>query len=448
MTIRELINALRLVLRSSDQIEQSDASLIKHCLLKNVSYRLPESAKSDRLIGLRMWSRLRNRLANPKPVFTQTDGNPHVLLVNANQHKAPAILSYIAHESGEMPGFCLGKEELPISGFELDSKDRRNLLRFGLRTAWQCIWRKDRQNRSLLPLALMEAHQLLHFVKQHEIKHVYDFAPYLVDANWFTHLLTHHGVRVTRIPSSGPIKTHNRYTLGNTMVLSTPYQEEEAEVFSSTLRVNDFAKWIPEHALNYLDLDLYLSSPPAPPAKSIGFYSHAGWVRQTEGHTDDALRIPEAEVQILKDLREFLRSNPEHTLTIFLHPRERKPELADATKAFYSEHLQGVPFSFSPAETSSARSFHTVDIGVAAFSTILYERLFCGYKTLIGNYFMEDFPLKGSTLEGVCFSSDESMSKLLEEAGSTSTDQFFQNYRLTGFRFDAFPSVQRRLQSQ
>lgn len=445
MTIHELINAMRLVLRSTDPVEESDAALIKHCLLKNVSYRLPESAKSDRLIGFRMWSRLRNRMRGPKPVFTQTDGNPHILLVNANQNKAQSILTYIAHESGEKPGFCLGKEELPIAGFELDSKDRRKLFRFGLWIAWQCFWRKDRQNRSLLPLAVMEAHQLLHFVKEHDVKYVYDFAPYLIDANWFTHLLTHHGVQVTRIPSSGPIKTHNRFTLGTTMVLSTPYQKEEAEIFSSTLRVNTFTKWIPEHALNYLDL--YLSSPPTPAAKSIGFYSHAAWVRQTEGHTDDALRIPEAEVQILKDLKGFLKSNPEYTLTIFLHPRERRPDLADATKAFYSELLQGIPYRFSPVELSSAKSFHTVDIGVAAFSTILYERLFCGYKTLIGNYFMEDFPLKGSSLEGVCFSSDESMRTLLKEAGRIGTEQFFQNYRLTGFRFDAFPSVQRRLQS-
>ena len=33
-----------------------------------------------------------------------------------------------------------------------------------------------------------------------------------------------------------------------------------------------------------------------------------------------------------------------------------------------------------------------MDVAVACFSTILYERMFCGFKTLIGAYGIDDFP--------------------------------------------------------
>jgi hypothetical protein len=446
MKIETLIQELKEILRSEDTPELSDAELIKACLLQNVSYRLPDSAKTDRLIGLRTLMRLWKRISQPHTVLTEPKGNAQVLLLNANQKKASSIMSYIAHESGNLPGHCIGKEELPIVGQDLGTSDKIRLLLFGIECALKCFWKSDRQNRSLFPLAVFESQQLLQFVEGQKIKHIYDFGPYLIDANWSTHLCMEQGVKVTRIPSSGPLKTHNQFALGNEMVLSTPYQFEEVELFKSTIRVNDFPKWIPEHALNYLDF--YLAGPPEPEQGTIGYYSHAGWVRQSEGHTDDALRIPEAEIQLLKDLRSLLERTPELSLTIFLHPREKKTELQEAMESHYSTYLQGVQYAFADPKVPSALAFHTVDVGVAAFSTILYERLFCGYKTCIGNYFMNDFPMKGSSLERVCFSSEERMQSQLNKFVSISRAEFFQTNQIEGFRMDDFPSVQKSLASK
>jgi hypothetical protein len=202
------------------------------------------------------------------------------------------------------------------------------------------------------------------------------------------------------------------------------------------IRFEKTEHWLPEGAFGYIDRYLGHSFPPRPGI--IGYYSHASWVRQEEAHADDGLRIPETESELLGLLGSYLRNRPNRHILVFLHPRERKPELMEKTRAFYTQCLGTGGWSFSEPGIPSTHSFELCDTGVAAFSTIIYERLFCGYKTLIGNFHTPGFPLTESRLNGIVFRNEAEGIEMLETTLGQSPGEFFNQNNIEDYRWDAY----------
>jgi uncharacterized protein YkuJ len=147
-----------------------------------------------------------------------------------------------------------------------------------------------------------------------------------------------------------------------------------------------------------------------------------------QNHADNGLNLPDAEAKLIADVGEFMKKHPEFSLTIFAHPKEKKPEIMEQTKAFYAKHFDfssGRVF-FSEPNKSTSSAFDKIDIALSAFSTIQYERLFCGYKTLIGAYAIPDFPLQGSPLENICIRSFADLERMVLKASNETADQFLE----------------------
>lgn len=435
-TLLAQVNALS---KDNSDPKLSDNGLIGHCLRTSITYRLPEAAKFDRLIGFRMMMRCLKRMnsQNRSPI---AKGKGKQLVIQGNAKNAEKILNYITLQSGEKTDHFFSKEHAPLEGYALSGAEKRRVLANYLSTAVKCLFKKDRQHRSIWPWAALEAHCLLNYTRENKIECVYDFSPYLIDANWYTKLLMQEGIEVYRVPSSGPLKAHNKFMIGDHATLSTPYQFMEAEKYKQTIRPNHFHKWIPERAFEYIDT---YQNPnlPEPPARSIGFYSHASWLRAKEGHSDNGLNIHQGELTLLGHLGELLKSEKEVRLVIFLHPRERLDSVIEETEAYYQAQFPNTPFAFSDSNEQSAEGFHKVDLGIAVYSTILYERLFSGYKSLIGNYGMNDFPDPDSSLANICFQSKETLFEQLQQAFDQNRSTFFEEKKITGYRFDDYPAM-------
>ena len=86
-------------------------------------------------------------------------------------------------------------------------------------------------------------------------------------------------------------------------------------------------------------------------------------------------------------------------------------------------------------ETSTADKFNAVDIAISPISTVLFERLFCGYKTLIGCYDMNDFPVSNSNFSNITFRNLEELKLLLNKSLKQSKDEFFKSNNLIGYRY-------------
>ena len=48
--------------------------------------------------------------------------------------------------------------------------------------------------------------------------------------------------------------------------------------------------------------------------------------------------------------------------------------------------IPGALYEINLDKESTAENFNYVDIAISPMSTVLYERLFCGFKSLIGCY--------------------------------------------------------------
>ena len=439
---RSLSSLLReVVIRSSDYSDPttSDNGLVGHCLRESINCRLPESAKTDRLIGFRMMKRCLAKLAEPGEIIGQTGS---ALIINGTDTNHERISQYISLQSGENSLSFFSKESSPLKGQKLDDTDLKALKRSYLKIAVQCIFKKDRQHRSMWPSVALEAWSLIKFTKENNVSKVFDFSPYLIDANWYSQLLMKAGVQVWRVPSSGPLKTHNRYMLGDAAAFSTPYHFIEKDKFNTTIRPKHIYKWIPEHSVNYMHL--YLKNKRKAQKNTIGFYSHASWIRKAEGHSDDGLNIHQGETMLMEHLSKILAEKPELKLKVFLHPKERKPEMFDKTQAYYHSKFPKTEYEFSDPNAPSSSSFDEADIGIAVYSTVLYERLFCGFKSLIGNYGMIDFPDSDSSLTHICFKSYQTLKEKIERLSAMNNKQFFSEMELEDYRYNTYPIVQEK----
>lgn len=440
-TLKSIIQEFERLVQLKGKPEDDDHNLISYCLRRSMSFRLPESAKSDRLIGFRVWRRMNQAIKrNQNKAYEQGLGGAMIIQgVGRNKER---ITEYISFQSkGSIPYF-IAKDELPFQQQKLSASDKLSLHLFSLKTAFQCLLKNDRKNRSLWPWFCLENWALSDFSVRENIKTAFDFAPYLIDANYYTKALQQKKVTVFKVPSSGPLKAHNKYILGDILVLSTPYQFMEREKFKATIRAGKVEKWIPERALEYIQ---QYQNPelPEPPKGSIGYYSHGGWLRKASGHADNGLNIHSAELQLMKDLSVWLREAKDKELLIFLHPKEKSADVIEQTKAFYQKHFGEFKYRFADTNKPTSDGFHLVDLGIAVYSTVLYERLFAGYKSIIGNYGMSDFPDPDASLSRICFQSKSALDQALDEAFAVDRQGFFEKNGLLEYRFDTYEACSR-----
>jgi hypothetical protein len=108
---KEVRQSLQEILAESSV--DSDLFLAKKCLLENISFQLPATADSDRLIGLREWFRNSKKIfSSHKATAKLREGGTSAVL-GGFMRQSSAIQSYIEFESGEKLSWYFGKAEWP-----------------------------------------------------------------------------------------------------------------------------------------------------------------------------------------------------------------------------------------------------------------------------------------------------------------------------------------------
>jgi len=418
-------------------LEASDADLAAWCLRHNMTYRLPASANSDRLIGFRAWWRACRRLRSSRPGYSDYGTDSGVLILNSSARNQEIIREYIEHSSGQQASIFVYKDECGQAGptwiwFTLA------MLPFGLSIAFRCLFSRDRANRAQSVVEVVELAWIMKICRERSIRTIFDFIPYEKDGNVLTILAREMGIHIVKVPSSGPLLTHNRILVGDEIVLSTAYHFEEVRVFHSTIRCSRFLHWPPERAHEYIRF--YLSRP-LPPPLTVAYYSHGEWVRRAEGHGDHGLDVSQTEESILRDLNSVLRDRPDIRLLLFLHPREKHPAWLERSVAYYNQRLPDVRLEFAPFDVATPHAFHFADLAVVSYSSVIFERLFCGYKLLIGNYSIPSFPLPGSPLHHIVFRSESELRDMLGRALNQSGEAFYETNELLEYPYTSHPNL-------
>jgi len=354
----------------------------------------------DPLIGLKVLARTLKKINQGGTYWKRIGNTSKSAILESGFVFEELEAEYVSKLSGQTPGFFISKEDLPRS--LKGKKGLTSLILFGLSKAISCLLSsKNRGSKAMHITFIAENAGLKNVLEELKINQLYDFAPYLIDSNFAYCFCKSESLIYAKLPSPGPLSTHHHILFCDDLILSSPYQFEELTTLPN-VSFSTQQKWIPEYGFTYIDQ--YREDLSEAPIKTIGYYSHGGWLRKSEGHADDGLNIPQAEAQLLTDLAAILKSEKLFKLIVFPHPREKKEAVWEQTQAHYQTYfgeLTNVEIVQQSVQTSKA--FNQVDIAVAAFSTILYERLFCGFKTFIGNYGMNHFPMPNSSLETILF---------------------------------------------
>jgi hypothetical protein len=434
--LRELLHVIRSYRNLSKKSATAHEKWAWNSLNNKVSFRLDNIAKFSPLHGLKMVYRTLRAMLSPLPFIHCSDRSNARMVLECTTENPTVQIEYIAKHTGTKPGYNVVKTRL-CGAFQ---KHPIAILVFGLYAipiALRCIFSAEKRGIKALHITLIaEQAAMLHTVKKYGITHLYDFSPFLIDSNWSYILLKARGVNYTKIPSPGPLYTHNADLLADCLILSSGYHLEEIHHLTG-IQATRYEYGLPESGYTYISN--YVPVFPETRKKTLGFYSHGTWLRRKLGQAEDGLYVDQAEFQLLSDLSKFLRENPDFQLTVFLHPKERKAAYMADTQNFYNQFLEGLNYRFSEDAGGAVHQFHLVDIGVIALSTILFERLFCGYKTIIGSYGITNFPLPQSALEQITFDNFNQLKHLIFKMSEQSEQEFFDQAGMKKYRFDYYP---------
>ena len=412
--------AKQLLKRPMKPSEDIRLRMLQHRLLNDLTYRLPGRAKKDLLIGFKEWKRIVSR-KRIQPTFIPK--SPCVLVSTLNQ--SVIAKEYICLNRDFNNVNVLIREELSIPKFSF----RFHL--FAFRISLQCLFDSRRVNLALLIREVIEWTSVSSSLEEYDSSVFFDFTPFEKDSNVLAYLLMQKGIKVTKIPSPGPLIGHHTFVIADEIILSSAYQMEEIPHFAHWY-VRELSHWPPDQYMYYSSNYI---NPPVPPRNTIGFYSHGEWVRRKSGDADFGMGIQENELFLLNSLKTFLEKHSEFQLIIFPHPKERKDK---DFESFYASFFTGTQTTIAPEEMKSSNTFFKINIGLMAYSTLLFERLAMGYKTFIGKNSPTSFPVEGSPLQNLCLANYEDLEAALLLAHMETENEFFIRQGLENYPMEQF----------
>lgn len=290
--------------------------------------------------------------------------------------------------------------------------------------------KQKRAGISLIIEEIIVLSNLLSICLHNKVKTIYHFSIYEVYSNAFAQKLMQWGVEVIKIPSEVPLTIWNKKIVASVLVICNAYQYEEIETYKKNMIFERTEFWGPELILNVKEYyKNQKNQDTRKPEFAIGFYSTGGWLRNLLGHIDQGLGIEEKEKKVQSALKNYAKKG-NIKLGIFLHPREKKEEYLEKTKAHYKEIFEGVDYSFMPFDIPNNKLFDKVDLAVAFSTTIMFERLYCGFKCMFVPFGMEGFPLVSSPLKNVCVDSEAEFESKLDSLSKLTVGEYFEKNHL------------------
>lgn len=300
----------------------------------------------------------------------------------------------------------------------------------------KAFFSKDKSPASLLIFEILECYQLLKLCEKNQVKELYHFHIYEKDSNINTLLLQKQNIKVVKIPSEVPLGMWNKKIIADELCICNAYQMEEVNYYKKTMFINEIKYWGPENILHVIKLYGKTKSNNLE-SDSIAFYSTASWVRKLKGHIDQGTNMVENEYLLKTFIREYCIIHPNIRLKIYLHPKEKHDDLINETYVHYKQIFKDIKYEISDPKQTTSELFNNENIAVAFNSTIIYERLFFGFKALLMPLAHNDFPIKGSTIENICVFDKNELFKKLDTSLKLSTHDFFKVNKLEKYPFNS-----------
>lgn len=403
-------------------------------LFSKSSFRLPESSKTDRLIILKIFFYSIKNSFTKKIEFKKYQSNKPIAVLdgdfNSEQNRMQYLNFFNVH-----PNFFLSKENLYGS---------MNLIGACIHSLFIFIififllpfsLSSNRATYALLLREMPELVNLIGFLKANGITHLYQFCIYEKDANFNAFILSKKHIKVSKITSEVPLVFANKIIIADEINICFAYQQEELNAFKNGMHYSKVNQWLPEMQITYLD---HYNNKDFKVARNvIGFYSSAFWLRKQSNHSIADVGSYDVEEDLLLCLKEYLYDNPDLKLIVFSHPYEKRtPELFEKTLKYYHAIFGGLLLNrieVTGKESNSVTTFHKVNVGISVFSTISFERLSLGFKSILAPFDKKEFPLSSSPFRNICAYNKSELFTLLDYNFLLERDVFFSKNNIEAY---------------
>jgi hypothetical protein len=402
-------------------------------LFSKQSFRLPQSAKSDYLIIFKSYYNTIKQILGSKPeVKKLSEGNSAAL--DSSYAGLDTRLNYLNH-FGIKPDIFLSRQDL-LGGFTFGHKISAIILASKMFSFfWFGSFSRNRASYALVIREAVEWFNIFIILRRNKIEKLYMFCIYEKDSNMLAYLLMKRGIKVNKITSEVPLTFANKIIIANEISLGFNYQNEELEAYKDSMFYNSVQTWFPEAQGGYLKN--YADQTFSVPANTIGFYSSAFWLRKKINHSIADVGSYDAEEVVLKYVLDYIKERENLNLIIFTHPYERKTnEIFEQTRRYYNSIISPdltKRVEIAGKETNSTLTFNKVNIGISLFSTVMFERINLGFKTILAPIDKKDFPLLSSPFRNICAYSEEELFNKLDKNVSLSKDDFFKMNRIENY---------------
>lgn len=393
----------------------------------NPSFRLSEKSKFDKLIPFRILKKLIVGGLKKNTAITCFNKQSNEAIFDSTSNMKNLRVDYIQYFNKTNPGFFISKDYLiGYLGFWHLLSIFLLLTIFFIPLLVFSIFSNDKKHYPLFIQELIESINLNILIKKHKIKVLHYFCIYERDANICSYLLIDNDVYVNKIASEVPLYFYNKIVVATQLVCCIPYQLEEFKAYKKTMFVEQTVLWGPESILQ-VPKRLFLSNKfkNTSITHNIGFFSSGNWLRNKLGHIHLDRNEEEYEKLLFLDIKSYC-SNNKLSFIVFLHPLEKKPEYISLTESYYKKFNLNPEFDFAPVNQKSIEGFDCINIGIALYSTLMFERLSLGFKTLIAPVGYDDFPLPNSTFNNICVKDKSDLESKLNFNLPLDTNDFFR----------------------
>jgi hypothetical protein len=398
------------------------------------TFDLPESSKSDAFISIRVLIRLVRSLGWTKK---ETPVKSLIVALDNNENGIASDSKFF--ELNQLSAFT-GSNTYANVLASLSVWDSLVVLIQGVLCAFitvpLSVLGYRRTNMALIPRYASQIAGIRAWLIRSQSRQMYDFAPFSNASNWGTLVYQKSGIEIIKVPSIGPLASHMSHVLADRLIVSNPYHEEEVSFFQKTIRVKTIDRLLPKHASF---LSKYIQHSHDPAKGVIGFYSHASWIRELEDHGESLFGAPKQEAELLRSIASYCNAaEASYRIIIFTHPRERESsKRVQVTEYYRSIIADTVDFELYLGSDRSSSIFELADVGVGTMSTVLFERLLAGYKTLFYTQDMPFFPVSNSNLSSICAKTEAGLHEAIDRSMLQSKNNFFDQNQLLAYLHDS-----------
>lgn len=218
-------------------------------------------------------------------------------------------------------------------------------------------------------------------IPAHAGAEIYLFRIYLFETNFLAARLRERGIYVNLIASTTPLTHYNRFLIGDSLKLCNPYQQDEYPHFQRNYTCRHFELWSPE---DIVALAGYYRDKEKPNLSNvIGVYTQGFWLRIQLGIYEEnaGKEIAAWEDSLLQIALQMLERHHDLQVIIYPHPLERRHP--QKTQQHFGRLLTSharLRIDFS--NQNSTLTFDQVGLGLTTMSTIGFDRLYLGFRTL------------------------------------------------------------------